>query len=311
MSSPNTHIEEIACPEVWIAILHWKGIEYTRNCLSSIVALAYPRTKILLIDNGSADSSAAVLAKEFAGVKYLALPENLGFAGGFNTGIQYCMQNNAQWIWLLNNDTTVAPESLDVLIAQAIQHPEAAVFGAAVHYDDVVSGPGQIDFLRAKTYLRPLKDFDSKAITSEWLSGSNLLLRCTALVDENYIFDPGYFLYFEDTEFCTRIRKHGWKCLYIPEARIYHKGNASTSGELSYWRAYYYTRNRLLFFGKALGIAKAVPAFISIAAHLLRHFIVLPFRGEAGHKQLRAEFLGLRDCLQGRFGKAACLDWCN
>jgi GT2 family glycosyltransferase len=268
----------------------------------------------LLIDNGSSDSAGILLAAEFSGLKCLRLAGNQGFAGGFNAGIKHCLQHGAEWIWLLNNDTVVAPDSLSILVSEALKNPQAAVFGATVHSNDdvtVTSGPGQIDFWRAKTYLRPLnKTNGNSAIPSEWLSGSNMLVHSTALTD-NYVFDPDYFLYFEDTEFCTRMRKHGWECLFIPAAYIHHEGNASTSGELSYWRAYYYTRNRLLFFGKALGVLKAVPAFVSIFAHLLRHLLVLPFRGTKGRKQLKAEYLGLRDYLLGRFGKATCLDWAN
>jgi len=301
----------------------------------SLAQLSYPRVRTLLIDNGSANSDGIALAAEFAGVKCFRLAGNQGFAGGFNAGIKYCMQRGAQWMWLLNNDTVVEPDTLSILMAEALKNPRAAALGAAVHYNDVghnvatqnyadavVTGPGQIDFLRAKTYLRPLNNIasNSPAISSQWLSGSNMLLRCSALTDD-YVFDPDYFLYFEDTEFCTRVRKQGWQCLFVPGACVHHAGGASTTGELEYWRAYYYTRNRLLFFGKALGggnifdkvlsAPKTVLAFCSIFAHLLRHFIVLPFRGRHGRKQLKAEYLGLRDYLLGHFGRATCLDWCG
>jgi GT2 family glycosyltransferase len=306
LSSTSTYTDT---PEVWVAILHWKGANYTRDCLRSLIKLTYPRTKTLLIDNGSPDSSGSALAQEFSTVDYLALPENLGYAGGFNAGIKYCTQRGAQWIWLLNNDTVVEPESLSLLISQALKHPEVAILSAAVHYSDksVVTGPGEIDFTRAKTYLRPLKN-KNDAVSAEWLSGSNMLLRSSALLSED-AFDPAYFLYFEDTEFCVRMRNSGWECLFVPEACIHHAGGASTSGELEFWRAYYYTRNRLLFFVNALGFWKALPAVCSISLHLLRHFLVLPFRGIQGRKQLKAEYLGLRDYLLGRFGKATCLDW--
>lgn len=314
-------------PEVWAAILHWQGVQYTRSCLASIASLTYPHVRTLLIDNGSLDSAGLVLSREFANVECLALPENLGFAGGFNAGIRFCVQQGAKWIWLLNNDTCVEPDSLSVLVSQAMKNPRAAAFGATVQYDDMgrnnrndhcgdsgkgmVSGPGQIDFFRAKTYLHPLKEpSNNAAVRCEWLSGSNLLLRGAAL-STTEVFDPAYFLYFEDTEFCTRIRQSGWECLFIPAARIHHAGGASTFGERSYWRAYYYTRNRLLFFSKAVSLLQAMPAFCSIAAHLLRHLLVLPFRGSSGRKQLKAEYLGMRDYLLRRFGKAACLDWCE
>jgi GT2 family glycosyltransferase len=95
----------------------------------------------------------------------------------------------------------------------------------------------------------------------------------------------------------------------VPDAKIFHEGNASTQGKLAIWRSYYHTRNRLLFFLKnKTGIA-ALPILLAVSTHLIRHSIVLPFRGENGKRQLRAELLGFTDYLAGKLGKANCLDF--
>jgi GT2 family glycosyltransferase len=122
-------------------------------------------------------------------------------------------------------------------------------------------------------------------------------------------FDEDFFLYFEDTDLCWRMNQANWKCLFVPQAKIRHIGGASTEGKLAIWRSYYYTRNRLLFFLKARRGLAALPAILAIAAHISRHAIVLPFRGENGKRQLRAELLGLSDYLCKRYGKAKCLDF--
>ncbi|HEY9784319.1 MAG TPA: glycosyltransferase family 2 protein [Candidatus Obscuribacterales bacterium] len=370
-------------PQVWALVLHWRGAELTRECLKSLAGVGYPGLTVLLVDNGSDHNDGAKLKQEFPSIELLRLDANLGFAGGCNAGMMYCMERGAEFIWLLNNDTKVTEEALSLLMKQAIEHPQAAAFGALM-VDDLLSaksdgngakirsdgeaprsdepsrssaglngneseresesqsaavadkaqhalfgkntrsgryhgaqdarpktagnGRGEIDFVRAKTFLR--SDFSGRVVDCQWLSGSNLLLRSSALQMAG-LFDESYFLYFEDTELCHRLRLGGWSCLLVPDAIIEHTGNASTDGKRRFWRDYYYTRNRLLFFTTYLKGAKSIPACAFIFAHLLRHAIVLPFRGERGRCQLKAEMLGARDFICRSFGKAQCLDWCD
>ncbi len=301
-------------PLVFVIVLHWQGSHYTRACLASLRALSYPNFKVLLVDNGSPDGSGKSIASQFPEVAFLATGENLGFSGGCNAGIKFCLDAGAEWIWLLNNDTRVDRDSLTTLMKVAQASPDAGALGGVVLSgggdEFAASGPGEIDFMRAKTYLRQLNSAGAESVKCQWLSGSNLLLRSKAL-KRTGLFDERYFLYFEDTDLCHRLTRAGWSCLLVPGARVEHAGGASTQGERSYWRAYYYTRNRLVFFLDHAGLLARLPALFSIAGHLVRHAIVLPFRGQAGRNQLRAEMLGLKDYLCRRFGKAACLDWCE
>ncbi len=301
-------------PLVLIVILHWQGSDYTKACLTSLRALAYKNYKVILVDNGSPDNSGSAIAREFPEVTLLETGENLGFSGGCNAGINYCLENEAEWIWLLNNDTTVEPEALSLLVDVAQENSHAAALGAMVVTGQgeqfVTCGAGEIDFLRAKTYLRKTAQPGTQFISCDWLSGSNLLLKAEAIRQVG-TFNDDYFLYFEDTDLCLRFRQSGWSCLFVPAARVQHTGCASTSGARSHWRAYYYTRNRLLFFASHTSGLARLPGLINIGGHLLRHAIVLPLRGKTGRKQLKAELLGLKDYLNGRVGKATCLDWCE
>lgn len=303
-------------PLVWVLILHWRGIEHTRACLESVCKLDYPNCRTLVVDNGSDNNDGLTLKASFAQIECLRLPDNMGFAGGCNAGINYCLERGADYIWLLNNDAVAADNSLSLLIDQAMVSERAGALGAALkegnaHNGSTInefSGRGVIDFVRAKTYIRG--NLPTDPIVCDWLSGSNLLLNCQA-VRQVGAFDERYYLYFEDTDLCLRLRNAGWDCVLVPGARVYHVGNASTTGNRKYWRDYYYTRNRLLFFCSNLSGLQRVPALSNIAFHLARHAIILPFRGESGRKQLRAEALGLRDYLKGDLGRAKCLDWCN
>jgi GT2 family glycosyltransferase len=306
--------QESSTQTVWIIVLHWQGSHYTRACLASLRSLTYTNLKVILVDNGSPDNSGGSIAQQFPEVELVETGKNLGFSGGCNAGIDYCLRKGAQWIWLLNNDTKVGTDSLSRLMEIADQAPRAGALGAMVVTGEgdlfAASGAGEIDFNRAKTFLRKTAPADSKFIECDWLSGSNLLLRAQALSDAG-LFDDDYFLYFEDTELCWRMRKKGWLCLFVPSARVEHAGGGSTEGNRSYWRAYYYTRNRLLFFLNYSRGASRLFGLLNISGHLIRHALVLPFRGDRGKKQLKSELLGLKDYWDKRFGKAACLDWCE
>ncbi len=299
-------------PLVWIMVLHFQGGEATKLCLESLRRLHYPNFKVLLLDNGSPDHSGDAIARTFGEFSFLSLPQNLGFAGGSNAGINFCLERGADWVWLLNNDTRVDPQSLSLLMIQARKNATAGALGAMVFTpagdEYVASGLGEIDFGRAKTLMRKEVPPETEALSCQWLSGCNLLLRSTAFKSVNG-FDEAYFLYFEDTDLCCRLREAGWQCLLVPAARVEHIGGASTEGSLNTWRSYYYTRNRLLFFRRHLKGSKSASAYFHIAGHLLRHSLVLPWRGEKGRRQLKAELLGLRDYLQNKLGKATCLNW--
>lgn len=301
-------------PVVWILVLHWRGPDFTRACLESVQKLTYSNYKILLVDNGSDNQDGEVLKRRFPEIDLLRLAENFGFAGGCNRGMEYCLDKNAEFIWLVNNDAKVAADSLSKLIDQAQSHSEAGALGGAVvdsltaKNQRVEASRGTINFRSAKTKV--ISDTVTTPTYCEWLHGSNLLLRATTLKEVG-LFDERYFLYFEDTELCHRINLKGWKCLFVPDAKIEHLGSASTQDSRRHWRSYYYIRNRFLFFNTYLTGTEKLPATLNMLAHVARHALVLPFRGENGRDKLRAELLGTRDYFNKQFGKATCLEWCE
>jgi GT2 family glycosyltransferase len=312
-------------PLVYILVLHWRGIENTRRCLTSVKKLGYRNFRTLLVDNGSDKLDGECLKQEFAEIELLRLDSNRGFSGGCNAGIAYGLEHGADFVWVLNNDTEVRNDSLSLLVETASHNKKAAALAAAVldsvpeassennsykqpASEKTIPGKGVIDFRRAKSLLRdPL---DNEPTECEWLAASNLLLRAEAIKGE-MVFDDRYFLYFEDTELCYRLNLKGWKCLLVPQARIEHAGGASTTDNLQHWRAYYYTRNRLLFFSTYATFPTKILSMLAIHAHLLRHRLSLPKKGVRGRMQLKAELMGARDFRLGKFGKCEELDALN
>ncbi len=119
-------------PLVYILVLHWRGIENTRRCLTSVQKLGYQNFRTLLVDNGSDSLDGDCLLQEFAEIELLRLDSNRGFSGGCNAGIAYSLEHGADFVWVLNNDTEVRNDSLSLLVEAASNDEKAAALSAAV-----------------------------------------------------------------------------------------------------------------------------------------------------------------------------------
>lgn len=329
-----------AAPAVTVQVLHWRGLSKTMECLESLRKLTYSNYRVLVVANGAEAGDAQAISDKYPEVELLSLSDNFGFAGGSNRGIEHALKSGADYIWLLNNDALSKPDTLSKLVdalekcqnggAAAALVLEGKVAGAgeaggagraesspgAEDKVDLrqVAGIGKIDFLKAKTYLRPLPQTANNEHPEGqdclWLSGSNLLLKSSAIKQVGS-FDEKYFLYFEDVDLCYRLKQAGYALILVPSTVVEHEGNASTQGGLSLWRNYYHTRNRLYFFRKHTPALLLPVAYLSILSHFLKHCLTLPLRGKKGRAKLYAEWLGVRDYFCGRSGRATCLDWCN
>lgn len=293
---------KIQNPLIYILILHWRGLEHTKNCLLSLKNLDYPNYKILLVDNGSENAEGAGLLPEFASIETLVLDKNYGFSGGCNKGMDYCIKKNADYIWLLNNDTIVPSNTLSLLVSALENDTKAGAAGACLDSDKGKTGKGQINYVKGKTSLKTPADQNAN-VSCQWLSGSNLLLR-TATIKDVGKFNDDYFLYFEDVELCARMTRAGWSCLLVPRAAIQHIDGASTKGSLAAWRNYYYARNRLYFFNAYTSGFLRILCFFNIAFHMLRRIVIWPLSSKEKKKLLEAEYLGTWHFLQNKRGQA-------
>jgi len=317
-------LDNQSTPHVTVLVLHWRGIDKTRECLKSLKELDYPHYSILLVDNGSENNDGATLKSEFENLEILRLSTNHGFAGGCNQGIKHQLAKTADkqeesYIWLLNNDATVRPENLKRLTFVLSANTKAGAAAALVLEGKdgekrAATGVGKIDFAKAKTYLKPVPEnaasVTNSVLSCDWVTGSNLLLK-ESVLREIGLFDERYFLYFEDVDLCLRIRKAGYECLLVADTMIEHEGSASTQGGLSLWRAYYHTRNRLLFFALHAPLYLKPWAFFLISLHVFKHCLTLPGRGPSGKAKLKVELMGYSDYCLRTFGQSKRLDWCE
>lgn len=237
-----------------ILILNWNGGQVTIDCLNSLKCITYPNYEIILIDNGSIDSSLETIRNLFPQVTTIALGANRGFVEGNNAGILAAQAAGADLVLLLNNDTVVAPDFLSKLVDVLACGADIGAVGPTIYYHEtpelIWSAGGLIDWSRGTTRMLNINDTDRTFANStpravDFVTGCALLVKMD-VVQKVGLLDPRFFAYYEETEWCVRIGRAGYRILHVPDARIWHK-ISSEKREASAIVQYYMTRNRLLF----------------------------------------------------------------
>ena len=243
-------------PSVWIVVLNWNGLTDTRACLESLRQLNYADHRIIVVDNGSTDGSVDALrsAESLLSIEILEAGGNLGYAGGNNVGIRYALDRGADFILILNNDTTVDAMLLDELVSAAERHPEAGCFGPWIFY---MHDPDRLWFTRSawepavSAFTAPGKgrlasELPSETTSTEYVCGAALFFRAS-VARQIGLFDERFFLVYEDSDWCFRARRAGFGCVTVPLARVWHKIGTSFGSEASPLRTYFSVRNKLLW----------------------------------------------------------------
>jgi GT2 family glycosyltransferase len=262
-------------PYVYIVILNWNGCQRTAACLRSIQKLRYAHYRILVVDNQSTDDSICRLAQLFPQQDVITNRENFGYAGGNNPGIREALDAGADYVWLLNNDTLVEPDSLAAMVDIAEARPDVGAVGSVLYRmdrpDEVETwGGGRIN-LWLGLVNSPTRAIDERKL--DYLSGASLLLRRETL-DDVGLLDDRFFLYWEDADLGFRIRSAGWKLAVAPKSCLCHQGSASL-GRKNALRDYYFAQSALRFFRKHATIAP-VPMVVGMLARIVARFV----RGE-------------------------------
>ncbi|XSG86414.1 MAG: glycosyltransferase family 2 protein [Methylohalobius sp. ZOD2] len=248
-----------AYSKIFIVVLNWNGRDDTLACLDSVFKIDYPNFDVVVVDNGSTDDSVPAIRKAFPQSYLIETKKNLGYAEGNNVGMRYALEQETDFIFILNNDTKVAPDILNHLLEAFDDHPKAAALGPVVYEmnrPEIIWTAGE--FFDKDGYPYSAKQGDTqiptnsnKVLETEWINGAAFFSRFDILKNIG-LFDSRFFLTYEDSDWCFRARKMGYSCLMVPNARIWHKVASSFDSESSPLRAYYSTRNKLLFAEKNL-----------------------------------------------------------
>ncbi|WP_051906878.1 glycosyltransferase family 2 protein [Methylomarinum vadi] len=240
--------------KVFIIVLNWNGITDTLECLFSLREIDYPSFEIVVVDNGSSDDSVAQINKFFPDITLLQTGKNLGYAEGNNVGIRHSLEQGADYIFILNNDTIVDSNILTELVSASRHSNDKGIFSAKIFYYDhpnviwYAGGywlPERPGFIHDGTNETDSSRF-SELKECDFACGCALFLS-RMVIEQIGIMDQKFFLTFEETDWCYRAKQFGISSYFVPSARLWHKVSASLGGEDSPLREYFIMRNMLLW----------------------------------------------------------------
>ncbi|WP_212959983.1 glycosyltransferase family 2 protein [Cohnella xylanilytica] len=252
-------------PKVGIVMVNYNGEKFQNDCLASLREITYTNFMTIIVDNASVDNSVEMVKKKYPEVFLLEMGENLGVAKANNIGINYAIENNCDYVLLLNNDTEVQRDFLTNLVEKADE--KTLVVPKMYYYEPnnmIWCAGGEIDWKKAVTIHYGMKEMDDKSLNKE--SYIEYSPTCCMLIHKSVfsnigLMDEKYFMYYDDTDFCVRATASGYKILYQPKSIIWHKVSSSSGGEESLTSIYYGNRNRLYFIDKFYKKKHAVKTF--------------------------------------------------
>ena len=279
-----------------VVVLSWNGLSLTRDTLRSLEACQVPgdwRLRVLVVDNASSDGSPQMVRDEFPGVELLALPENRRFAGGNNEGLRRALDAGADAVMLLNNDVVADPKMIAKLLAALDEQPDAGAAAPLIYFappsDRIWYGGGRCRPWLAHSSHRGLRERDRGQYRSiedtGYLTGCCLLATAEAWRKVG-LLDERYFIYAEDADWSLRARAAGFRLLFVPTARLWHRVSASSANatgghSMSAWKVYQRLRaNVTLWARHAHGLARLtwLPALLAQQA---AYAVYLLARGQA------------------------------
>lgn len=273
---------------VWAVVVTYRRREVLRRTLPAVSAQRRPPDRVVVVDNAGDDGTGRMLAEDFPDVGYLRLSENGGFAAGLAAGMHQAISGGADFLWLLDDDTTPEPDALGRVLQVATTVRGAGVVGLR----------GGLLRLGSPVHLAPSR-------TPGAARDCDFTLVDGALVARGAVLAAGYprgdfFMMLEDVEFTDRIRRAGWRVLVLGEdlARRAHLGSDGPHGSPP-WRGYYQTRNQLVMARER----RSPAALLGWAIRQVKFAAGIVLRLDRKAERLGLRLAGARDGLRGRMGK--------
>lgn len=250
-----------------ICIVNWNGAHLLEPCLRSIFEQPSQTSfEVIVVDNGSTDDSLAMLQREFSQVKVRVNQENVGFTRANNQAFQIAQ---GRYLLMLNNDTLVKPGALTHLVAFMDDHPEAGIVGCRLLNPDGSLQPSCWPFPTVRSMLFRALYLDKLFPRSHWAGAYyaawehdavrevDVVMGCCLLVRRQVLdqvgpLDEGFFIYWEETDWCRRAKQQGWQVLFTPQAEVVHFGGQTTRSHSATMRLIYH-QSRQRYFRKHHG----------------------------------------------------------
>ena len=294
-------------PLVVSVVVNYRGLVDTRACIASLLAVDYPRHEIVVVENGSGGTEAeALVAAMPTEVHVLVSDRNLGYGGAANLGMRWAVQAGAEYVWVLNNDTTVDSRSVAELVRAMESDPRCGAAGPQVTAPIGPESPrgvwyagGVADLRRVTTsHALDLLDTDAPLVPTGFVNGAAMFMRTRALAETGMLWER-LFLYWEDIELSFRLRAAGWHLAVAPAARIHHAVHGSVRSAVA---EYYYYRNAILVAQRQSGSRGGVRAFLALWSRAGRRWLACLIKGRRPWPmaETRGLVAGLLDVVRGR-----------
>jgi GT2 family glycosyltransferase len=270
-------------PKVSIITVNYNGEEVTCDMLESLRFVSYPNVEVIVVDNASA-RDCSVIAERFPEVKLIRSKKNLGFAGGNNLGIK---EATGDYILMLNNDTIVPTTFLEPMVETFLKNKNVGIVSPKIifYYSEGLvqyAGTGKISRLtcRGATNGYMQKDngqFNYEASTE--LSHGACMMISREAINKVGLLDETYFMFYEEYDYCERVKQAGFEIFYNGKSYILHK-QSITVGKNSPLKSYYMFRSRIYFMRKNFtGISKALSVLYVVAIAMPKNFLSELFKG--------------------------------
>jgi hypothetical protein len=240
-----------------IVVLNYNGKSFLHDCLAALRRQTYPTYEVIVVDNASMDGSAEYVSIHFPEVRLIRAERNLGFAAGNNLGIRAA---RGEFVALLNNDTQAHPEWLSELIKGMQSVPEVGMCASKMlfmHNPTYINSAGiclNVAGFAWDQWGGKLDDPHTQNSAEVFGACAGAALYRRAMLERLGGFDEDFFIYLEDVDLAWRARWLGWRCLYVPTARVLHF-HSGTMGEGSPQKQYLLGRNKVWLLFKNVPLA--------------------------------------------------------
>lgn len=275
-------------PIVYFVVLSFNRAELTIDCLNSVLNIAYPNYRVIVVDNGSDDDSVARLraAAVDPRMELLTNDKNEGYAGGNNRGIEKALAEGAAYIFVLNNDTVVEPGLLDSLVAAFQADRRIGIAGCAledVAYKSAHNRGQGVSLLTGRAFHYRHNQPVDGPVDVDFVCGAAIMLRARVL-REIGAFDANLFFYCEDADICFRARRAGYRVCFVPGPGVRHLVGATAGAPANRALARFYShRNRIWLIRRYGGLGhQIVFALLSFCYQYPKMFLGHILRGEFG-----------------------------
>jgi GT2 family glycosyltransferase len=254
-----------ADPLVYCIVLNLNGRTLLCETLDSVHLMTYPNFKAIVVDNGSIDGSQDAVRTQYPWVELIENGKNLGFGGGNDVGMKYALEQGAEWIFLLNNDIAVDPELLSEMMNMVMVEDCIGAASPKIYYysepNKIWYAGGTINFWTGIVAHKGLRQIDAgqfdKTEETGFVNGCAFLVKREALEKvilndiehQRDFFDFVYHpIYAEDVDLSERIRRAGYKLMFVPKGKLWHKVSAFSGGGLTPFKTRLKVKHNFIFF---------------------------------------------------------------